>query len=89
MTKSKQVYQLYHDKDKGLLKVSQCNKIFYNDPVIVLHLRNQSKDFVYEYNSNYYLSLSRKTLVQKARQLKGEWIKELESKWCLYKSIKI
>ena len=89
MTKSKQVYQLYHDKDKRLLKVSQCNKIFYNDPAIFLQFRNQSEDFVYYYNPNYYFSSSRKMLVQKARHLKEEWIKELESKLYLYKNIKI
>lgn len=82
------IYQLYHDKEKGILKVSPMAKVFLNT-YIDQNLANQPQDYIVYYNSNYFFSLSRKALVQKARDMKTEWVQELEIKLEMYKNIKI
>lgn len=92
---NKRAYQLYHDKNNFILKVTPLHKVFSNYPFINSHLENQPQNYIYYYNSKYYFSLSRKALVQKARELKEEWIgeaeglvREAENKLQLYKNIK-
>lgn len=84
----KKIYQLYHDKEKGILKVSPMKKTFFNT-YIDKDLANQQQDYILYYNQCFFFSLSRKALVQKAREMKEEWIKELEVKLDICKSIKI
>jgi len=83
------IYQLYHDKEKGVLEVSPMAKHFYTTIYVDKSLADQSQDYIVYYNSNFFFSLSRKALVQKAREMKAEWIQELEVKLEMYKSIKI
>ena len=82
------IYQLEHNKESGTLKVSPITKVFdkaYANKV----LTDKPQDYIYHYNSNYFFSFSRKALVQLAKKMKEEWIKELEDKLEVYKSIKI
>ena len=82
------IYQLYCSKEEGALRVSLIKKMFYKtyaDKALV----DKPQNYIYSYNPNYYFSLSRKALVQKAREMKAEWIKELEIKLEMYKNIKI
>jgi hypothetical protein len=82
------IYQLYHDKEKGALRVSPMQRVF-DDTYIDKALTDKPQDYIYYYNAYYFFSLSRNALVQKAREMKEEWIKELEVKLEMYKSIKI
>ena len=82
------VYHLYYDKENAILKVSPIKKIFYKTYVDKA-LADKPQDYIYHYNENYFFSLSRKALVQKAREMKEEWIKEVEVKLEMYKKIKI
>ena len=82
------IYQLYHDKEKGDLRVSPIQRVFDNT-YIDKALTDKPQDYIYCYNDCYFFSLSRKDLVQKAREIKEEWIKELEVKLEMYKNIKI
>lgn len=82
------VYQLHHDKSKAILKVSPMSKAFYHMTYVDKLLTNATEEIIY-YNTNYFFSFSRKALVQKAREMKEEWIKELEVKLEMYQSIKI
>ena len=82
------IYQLYHSKADCALKVSLIQKVFANT-YVDKGLANQPQDYILYYNQNYFFSLSRKALVQKAREMKEGWIKEQEVKLEMYKNIKI
>lgn len=82
------IYQLYHDKSKAILKISPMIKAFYGTTYIDKLLTNATEEIIY-YNTNYFFSFSRKALVQKAREMKEEWIKEAEEILEMYKNIKV
>lgn len=82
------IYQLYHDKEHGILKVSPMHKAFY-DTYIDHQLAPFHEDYILYYNDCHYFSRSRKALVELAREMKAEWVQELEMKLEMYKSIKI
>lgn len=74
------MYCLYHDKEKGIIKVHKTHKALQN----VKHTED-----VYDYNNYYSLCLYRKPLVKLAIQMREEWIKEYEDKINDLKSLKI
>lgn len=82
------IYQLYHDKEHGILKVSPLQRVFY-DTNIDHQLAPFHEDYILFYNDFHLFSRSRKALVELARKMKEEWIQELEMKLEIYKSIKI
>ena len=82
------IYQLYHDKEHSILRVSPMNKVFYGTN-IDHQLAPFHEDYVLYYNHCHYFSRSRKALVKLARGMKEEWIQELEMKLEIYKNIKI
>lgn len=82
------IYQLEHNKESGILKVYPIKKTFYKTYADKA-LTDKPQDYIYCYNPNYFFSFSRKALVQKAREMKSEWIKELEDKLEMYRNIKI
>jgi hypothetical protein len=87
--KQQKIYQLHHNKTAGILRVSPMAKMFYYDTYVDKGLANKPQDYILYYNQNYFFSLSRKALVQKAKEIKEEWIKESEMKLEIYKNIKI
>lgn len=82
------IYQLYHDKEHGILKVSPMQRVFYNTN-IDHRLAPFHEDYILYYNEFHYFSHSRKALVELARGMKEEWIQQLEMKLDIYKNIKI
>lgn len=82
------IYQLYHDKEHGILRVSPMQKVFY-DTNIDHQLAPFHEDYILYYNHCHLFSCSRKALVELARNMKTEWIQELEVKLEMYKNIKI
>ena len=63
------MYTLYHDKSKKEIKVSKAKKVFQN--------LNYTDD-VTRYNNCYYICKTKKPLVEKAEEMKRNWIDELE-----------
>lgn len=82
------IYQLYHDKAHGIIKVSPMHKSFY-DTNIDHKLALFHEDYILFYNDSHLFSRSRKALVELARKMKEEWVRELEVKLEIYKNIKI
>ena len=74
------MYSLYHDKEKGIIKVSKTPKAMQDI---------EHKEEITRYNHCYYLCLYRKPLVELARQMRNEWIKELESQIDNLRNLKI
>lgn len=73
------MYSLYYNKEKGIIKVSKTPKAMQD----VEHKAETTY-----YNSYYYLCLYRKPLVELARQMCDEWIKEYEDKIDSLKNLK-
>lgn len=84
----KKIYQLYYDKSQGILKVSPMASVFFNSYVDKA-LESQPQDYVLYYNHAHFFSFSRKNLIQKAREIREEWIREAEKTLDMYKNIKI
>ena len=82
------IYQLYHDQEHAILKVSPIHSVFY-DTNIDQQLATLHEDGILYYNNCHYFSRSRKALVELAKKMKEEWIQQLEMKLEIYKSIKI
>ena len=82
------IYQLYHDKENAILKVSPMQKVFYGTH-IDQQLAPFHEDYILYYNHCHCFSRSRKALVELARKMKEEWVQQLEMKLELYKRINI
>ena len=65
------MYTLYHDKSMGIIKVKKASK--------GLQKCTYTDDVTY-YNNNYYLCSKRKSLVEKAKEIKQSWVEEIEEK---------
>ena len=74
------MYSLYYNKKEGIIKISKTHAAL---------KRVEHKEEVTRYNDYYYLCLKRKPLIEFARQMRDEWIKEYESKIDDLKSLKI
>ena len=88
MTIKPRAYQLYHDKENAVLKLSPIKKVFFNAYVDKCMV-DKPQDYIMTYNQNYLFSFSRKALSQRAREMKAAWIKEAEDKLEMYKNIKV
>ena len=73
-------YELYVNEKDYSIKVKPARKAF--DRVIV-------GEEIVQFNDCYFLSTSRKLLVEEARSIKEMWVKDLESKLERVKDIKI
>lgn len=74
------MYTLYINKDEKVLKVEKAKKPFCN---------LNYTDIPTFYNSNYYICENRKPLVELARELKNEWISNLETDLETVRCIKV
>jgi len=74
------MYTLYHDKNKRQLKVQKAKPIF---------LQDMFTDEVTVYNGNYFFCNNRKPLVDRAREIKAEWLAELEDQLNTVENIKV
>lgn len=70
------VYVLHYNKKKAIIKV-HSSAAFQKQYNFVVNKSASDSDIVY-LNNEIYLSLSRKALLQKAREIKSQWIAELE-----------
>lgn len=74
------MYTLFHDKKGKVIEVKKSRKAL------------QYLDFTEEvkvFNDCYYFCSKRKPLIEKAREIKREWVLELESELNSVKEIKI
>ena len=74
------MYSLYYNKEQGIIKVSKSIKALQNE--------KYTEEVTY-FNPYYYLCLYRKPLVELAKKIREEWIKEYESKINDLKNLKI
>lgn len=65
------VYALYHNEQRFELKIS--NEKYWENKKESLE---NSADVVLSYNNNLFLSFSRSALVEKAKQIKEEWLQK-------------
>lgn len=65
------MYQLYMNRSEGKLEVKILTKIFKDKKGIIT-------DDVVHFNNNYSFSNNRKKLIEYARGLKQEWLKEAQ-----------
>ena len=74
------MYTLYHSKKMREIKVSKASK----------SLQNLSyKEEITYYNDCYFICLTRKPLVEKAKEIKQRWIDALETELEEIKQIKL
>lgn len=74
------MYTLYVNKQTLELKVKKAKTVL---------LKEEFTDQVTAYNQNYYFCNNRKPLVDKAREIKAEWIRQTEYKLNQLNSLKI
>lgn len=74
------MYTLFHKKSECKIEVKKAGRGMSH-----VHFTEE----VSCYNDCYYVCLKRKPLVEKAREIKASWIKELEEKMDKVESIKI
>ena len=74
------MYTLYHNKDSGIIEVKKAKKALQ---------RCTYTENVRYHNSNFYLCLKRKPLVEKAEEIKKSWIEETEERLEKLKAIKV
>lgn len=74
------MYQLYHKKSEGIIKIEKLKKVFSKVEVT---------DEIMCFNSVYYLCSDRKKLKEKALEIKNEWVSEAKLLLEKYESIKI
>ena len=78
------VYALYHDKRHRIIKIECASRLLSEYE----RLYASNEEIVY-YNENYYLSLNRKALLYKGREMKQQWIDECKEELRLIEAIKI
>lgn len=80
------MYQLYVNKkeygNKYELKVKPLQAAFKKRDFVIT-------DEIMRHNNNYYFCKNRKSLIEKAKQIKQEWINEVEQELGKLKDIKI
>ena len=79
------VYALYHDKRRHIIKI-ECRACWLSE---YERLYYHSNEEVFYYNENYYLSLNRKALLHKGKEMKQQWIDECKEKLKRIEEIKI
>ena len=76
------MYLLYHDKDNAVIFVKKAGKAMQD-----LDYDNTGK--VTCFNNHYFSCLKRKPLLDKAREMKEQWIKEEKEKIMKIEAIEI
>lgn len=76
-------YSLHHNKEQCLFEIKKNKTMGINVPESC----EIKDDDLIRYNDCHYISNDRNALVDKARELRDEWIKEYEEKIAKLKSI--
>jgi hypothetical protein len=80
LKEEKEMYTLYFNRSEKIIKVSKATKA----------LQNLSfTEEVTQYNYCFFICSNRKPLVEKAREIKREWILELEDELNTIEAINI
>lgn len=74
------MYTLYVSKSEKKLEVKKAKKVLQN---------LEYRDHVTRYNNCYYICLKRAPLMEKAKEIKNNWITELEEELNALKAIEI
>lgn len=83
------MYQLYINKKTLELKLSPIHACFKTDGSILMYKARGGDDVILHYNENYVFCKTRKVLLQYARNIKAEWLKEAKDRVEQIEAIKI
>ena len=83
------MYQLYINKEKLVLKISPISSVFKNDGQILIYKAKGRDNEIFHYNDYYEICKTRKALLQHARNIKAEWLKEAKDRVEQIEAIKI
>lgn len=83
------MYQLYIDKKKLELKLSPIQASMKNVGQILMYQARGGDSEILHYNENYDFCKTRKVLLQYARNIKAEWLKEAKDRVEQIEAIKI
>ncbi len=83
------MYQLYIDKKNLKLKISPIISCLKNDGQILMYKAKGGDNEILRYNECYEICKTRKVLLQYARNIKAEWLKEAKDKVEQIEAIKI
>lgn len=83
------MYQLYINKKTLELKLSPIKACFKNAGSILMYKAKGRDDEILHYNDLYAICKTRKVLLQYARNIKAEWLKEAKDRVEQIEAIKI
>lgn len=83
------MYQLYIDKKNLKLKLSPIQACLKSDGQILMYKARGGDDEILHYNELYAICKTRKVLLQYARNIKEEWLKEAKDRVERIEAIKI
>ena len=83
------MYQLYIDKKVLKLKISPISLCLKNEGQILMYKERGGDDQILRYNEFYEICKTRKVLLQYARNIKEEWLKEARDRVERIEAIKI
>lgn len=74
------MYTLYFDKNRSEIKITKAKKVMQN---------LNYTDNVERYNNCLYICMKRKPLVEKAKEIRAEWIAEAKENLAKFEAIEI
>ena len=83
------MYQLYIDKKVLKLKISPISLCLKNECEVLMYKERGGDNQILRYNEFYEICKTRKVLLQRARDIKAEWLKEAKDKVEQIEAIKI
>lgn len=83
------MYQLYVDKKNLKLKLSPIQASLKNMGQILMYKARGGDDEILHYNDYYEICKTRKVLLQRACDIKAEWLKEAKDRVEQIEAIKI
>ena len=75
------MYKLFKDKDKLILRVETIGNLATSGRIVTDEITN--------YNDNYLICNDKKMLINKAEEIRSEWIKEVEDRLIKLNDLKI
>ena len=89
MEKKERIYQLYHNKELGIIKIEPLKSPFNKDKHLINAINELPEGEVKYYNQNYEFSKDRKALKKVALEMKETWVNEARELLEKFEAIKV
>lgn len=89
MEKKERIYQLYHNKELGIIKIEPLKSHFNKDTHLINAINELPEGEVKYYNQNYEFSKDRKALKKVALEMKEAWVTEARELLEKFEAIKV